>query len=191
MCGRWRGAWARAGWRVWDLGNGTIMLQKLFNPEWQITSKFFLLSSFLIGFSFSPTAEISRFWRKFAAENRVNFQRRDWTGVKWSSQSKKQIFSVCQISPSASSTRDLGMSLQKDLRISNHSRHRFSPSLKLNASFIQNSNWMTSSVDRHCTFTEHTFSTPAISKATSMLFSSQGCSDDKNCIFPAFCSIDL
>ena len=32
MCGRWKGAWARAGWRVWDLGNGTIMLQKLFNP---------------------------------------------------------------------------------------------------------------------------------------------------------------
>ena len=60
MCGRWRGAWACAGWRVWDLGNGTIMLQKLFNPEWQITSKSFLLSSFLIGFSFSPTAEISR-----------------------------------------------------------------------------------------------------------------------------------
>ena len=53
------GAWARAGWRVWDLGNGTIMLQNLFNPEWQITSKSFLLSSFLIGFSFSPTAKIS------------------------------------------------------------------------------------------------------------------------------------
>ena len=53
------GAWARAGWRVWDLGYGTIMLQKLFNPEWQITSKSFLLSSFLIGYSFSPTAEIS------------------------------------------------------------------------------------------------------------------------------------
>ena len=53
------GAWARAGWRVWDLGNGTIMLQKLFNPEWQITSKSFLLLSFLIGFSFAPTAEIS------------------------------------------------------------------------------------------------------------------------------------
>ena len=60
MCVRWRGAWARAGWRVWDLGNGLIMLQKLFNPEWQITSKSFLLSSFLISFSFSPTAEISR-----------------------------------------------------------------------------------------------------------------------------------
>ena len=28
------GALARAGWRVWDLGNGTIMLQKLSNPEW-------------------------------------------------------------------------------------------------------------------------------------------------------------
>ena len=52
VCGRWRGAWARAEWRVWDLDNDTIMLHKLFNPEWQITSKSFLLSSFLIGFSF-------------------------------------------------------------------------------------------------------------------------------------------
>ena len=34
------------------------MLQKLFNPEWQITSKSFLLSSFLSGFSFSRTAEL-------------------------------------------------------------------------------------------------------------------------------------
>ena len=28
MCGRGRRARARAGWRVWDLGNGTIILQK-------------------------------------------------------------------------------------------------------------------------------------------------------------------
>ena len=42
-----------------------IMLQKLFNPEWQITSKSFLRSSFLIGFSFSPTAEISRLELEF------------------------------------------------------------------------------------------------------------------------------
>ena len=49
-----------AGWHVWDLGNGMITLQKLFNPEWQITFKSFLLSSFGIGFSFSPTMEISR-----------------------------------------------------------------------------------------------------------------------------------
>ena len=48
-----------AGWHVWDLGNGMITLQKLFNPEWQITFKSFLLSSFGIGFSFSPTMEIS------------------------------------------------------------------------------------------------------------------------------------
>ena len=59
------GAWARAGWRVWDLGNGTIMLQKLFTPEWQITSKSFLLSSILVGFSFSQTAEISRLELEF------------------------------------------------------------------------------------------------------------------------------
>ena len=41
------------------------MLQKLLNPEWQISSKSFLLSSFLIGFSFSPTAEISRLELEF------------------------------------------------------------------------------------------------------------------------------
>ena len=41
------------------------MLQKLFNPEWQITSKSFLLSSFLTGFSFSPTVEISRLELEF------------------------------------------------------------------------------------------------------------------------------
>ena len=28
LCGRWRGARARAARRVWDLGNGTIMLRK-------------------------------------------------------------------------------------------------------------------------------------------------------------------
>ena len=41
------------------------MLQKLFNPEWQNTLKSFLLSSFLIGFSFLPTAEISRLELEF------------------------------------------------------------------------------------------------------------------------------
>ena len=33
-----------------------------------------------------------RVWRKFAAENRVNFQKGDWTKVKWSSQSRKSNF---------------------------------------------------------------------------------------------------
>ena len=41
------------------------MFQKLFNPEWQITFKSFLLSSFLIGFSFSPTAGITRLELEF------------------------------------------------------------------------------------------------------------------------------
>ena len=60
------GAWAHAGWRVGDLGNGTIMLQKLFNPDWwQIIFKSFLLPPFLIDFSFSPTAEISRLELEF------------------------------------------------------------------------------------------------------------------------------
>ena len=48
---------------------------------------------------------------------------------------------------------------------------------------------MTSSLDRNCKCSERTFSTPAISKATSKLFSSQGCSDDESCrYFPAFSS---
>ena len=36
MYGRWRGARARAGRRVWDLGNGTIMLRK---ANWDKTLK--------------------------------------------------------------------------------------------------------------------------------------------------------
>ena len=36
------------------------MLQKLFSPEWQITSKSFLLLSFFYRRFFLPTAEISR-----------------------------------------------------------------------------------------------------------------------------------
>ena len=42
---------------------------------------------------------------------------------------------------------------------------------------------MTSSVNRNCKISELTFSTPTISKAMSKLFSSQGCSDDKNCVY--------
>ena len=41
MCWRWRGAWTRAGWRVWDLGNGTIMLRKaIWEKTLQKTLKF-------------------------------------------------------------------------------------------------------------------------------------------------------
>ena len=71
------------------------MLQKLLNLERQITSKSFLLLTFLIGFSFSPTPEISRLELEFEEsllQNHVNFQRGDWTGVKWSSQSRKTNF---------------------------------------------------------------------------------------------------
>ena len=50
-----------------------------------------------------------------------------------------------------------------------------------NSPFIKNSNQMASSVDRNHKFSEGIFSTPVIFKATSKLFSSQGCSDDKNC----------
>ena len=49
-----------------------------------------------------------------------------------------------------------------------------------NSPFIKNSNQMASSVDRNHKFSEGIFSTPVIFKATSKLFDSQGCSDDKN-----------
>ena len=68
------------------------MLQKLFNPEWQITSTFFSYRLFF--FTNHGNFQMRTWvWRKFAAENRVNFQRGDWTGVNWSSQSKKTKFS--------------------------------------------------------------------------------------------------
>ena len=84
------------------------MLQKFFNPEWQITSKSFFLSSFLIGFSFSPTAEISSLELEFE-ESRV----KEGIGQEsnGAANQEKQIFLLCQISPSASSTRDLGTRL--------------------------------------------------------------------------------
>ena len=115
MSGRWRGAYARAGWRVWDLGNGTIMLQKLFNPEWQITSKSFFLSSFLIGFSFSLTGEIStlelEFEESLPRKTASIFNEGIGQESNGAANQEKQIFSLCQISPSASSTRDLGTRL--------------------------------------------------------------------------------
>ena len=104
------GAWARAGWRVWDLGNGTIILQKLFNPEWQITSKSFPLSSFHIGFSFSPTVEISRleleFEESLPRKATPIFKEGIGQESNGAANHKKQIFLLCQISPMASSTRD-------------------------------------------------------------------------------------
>ena len=104
-----------AGGRVWDLGNGTIMLQKLFNPEWQITSKSFLLSSFLKGFSFSPTTEISRleleFEESLPRKTASIFKEGIGQESNGAANQEKQIFLLCQFSPSASSTRDLGTRL--------------------------------------------------------------------------------
>ena len=48
---------------------------------------------------------------KFATEKCRNFQRRDWIGVKLSSQSRKRNFLTLQISPLVLSTRDLGTKL--------------------------------------------------------------------------------
>ena len=93
------------------------MLQKLFNPEWQITSKSFLLSSFLIGFSFSPTAEISRFNLELEFEESLPrktaeiFKEGIGQESNGAANQEKEIFLLCQISPSASSTRDLGTRL--------------------------------------------------------------------------------
>ena len=64
-------------------------------------------------------------WRKFAAENRVNFQRGIRQESNVAANQEKQIFLLCQISPSASSTRDLGtrsMKLLQPVFSSLHSR---------------------------------------------------------------------
>ena len=34
MCGRWRGAWARAGWRIWDLGKALVKLLIIVDDSW-------------------------------------------------------------------------------------------------------------------------------------------------------------
>ena len=96
-------------------GNGTIMLEKFFNPEWQITSKSLLLSSFLIGFTFSPTAEISRLELEFEESLRRKtasiFKKGIGQESNGAANQENEIFLLCQISLSASSTRDLGTRL--------------------------------------------------------------------------------
>ena len=91
------------------------MSQKLFNFEWQITSKSFLLLSFPIGFSFSPTAEISRleleFEEKLPRKTASIFKEGIGQESNGAANQEKQIFLLRQISPSASSTRDLGTRL--------------------------------------------------------------------------------
>ena len=91
------------------------MLQKLLNLEWQITSKSFLLSSFLVGFSFSPTAEISRLELELGENLPLKIASIFKEGIGQESNGaanqEKQIFLLCQISPSASSTKDLGTRL--------------------------------------------------------------------------------
>ena len=61
-----------------------------------------------------------------------------------------------------------------------HQTQRTQISTVVNAPYIQNSNQMASSVNRNRKFSKLIFSTAAIFKATSKLFGSQGCSDDKN-----------
>ena len=93
------------------------MLEKLFNPEWQITSNSFLLSTFLIGFSFSPTAEISRleleFEESLPRKTALIFKEGIGQESNGAANQEKQIFLLYQISPPASSTRDLGTRLRK------------------------------------------------------------------------------
>ena len=69
---------------------------------------------------------------------------------------------------------------QSDLRISNHRGHKFPPLLML-LSFKTWIEWPPVLIAS--TNSELTSSTPALSKATSKLFSSQGCPDDKNCLY--------
>ena len=85
----------------------------MFNPEWQITSKSFLLSTFLIGFSFSPTAEIStlelEFEESLPRKTASIFKEGIGQESNGEANQEKQFFLLCQISPS--STRDLGTRL--------------------------------------------------------------------------------
>ena len=62
----------------------------------------------------------------------------------------------------------------------NHEPQRTQISTVGNAPNIKNSNQMASSVNRNRKFSERILSAPAIFKATSKLFGSQGYSDDKN-----------
>ena len=71
------------------------------------------------------------------------------------------------------------------LRITSHRGLKFSQSLTLFG--IQNSKRMAFSVDRNHKFSERSFQLLQYSRQTSMLFGSQGRSDDKNGLdFPAF-----
>ena len=73
MCGRWRGAWASAGWRVWDLGNGAIVKSRMAN-YFQIFPPL-VFSYRLFFFTNRGNFQVRTWvWRKFAAENRVNFK---------------------------------------------------------------------------------------------------------------------
>ena len=62
----------------------------------------------------------------------------------------------------------------------NHQPQRTQISTIHNAPYIKNSNQMAFSVNLNRKFSECILSTPAIFKATSKLFCSQGCFDDKN-----------
>ena len=80
-----------------------------------------------------------------------------------------QLYRSCKVSPTL---------YQSGLRISNHRGHKFPPLLTL----LSFKTRITSSVESNRKFSECIFSTPVIFKATSKLFSSQGCSDD-NCLY--------
>jgi len=64
------------------------------------------------------------------------------------------------------------------LKITDHRGHKFLP--VTNAPFRSNLESNGHQVDRNRKLSERNFSTPAIFKATSKLFGSLGCSDDKN-----------
>ena len=130
MCERWRGAWARAVWRGWDLGNGTIMLQTLFNlliscsiPNGNLLPNL-SSSPLFFSFSFSPTAEISRleleFEESFPRKTGSIFKEGIGQESNGAANQEKQIFLLCQISPAASSTRDLRTRLIRAVNLTHH-----------------------------------------------------------------------
>ena len=83
---------------------------------------------FLIGFSFSPTAEISRLEleveESLPRKTASIFKEGIGQELNGAANQEKQIFLLCQISPSASSTRDLGTRLRIETKLCK-SRYNF------------------------------------------------------------------
>ena len=91
------------------------MLQKLFIPNGKLLPNLSSPRLFLSAFPFSPAAEISRleleFEESLPPKTASIFKEGIGQESNGAAKQERQIFLLCQISPSASSTRDLGTRL--------------------------------------------------------------------------------